>query len=221
MKKQSFYVWVWVILIGLNLFYIYTFPLKYFTYASLQKAFGPLLLLHIIFAMVALLIGPLQFFASIRKRYLSLHQWAGRIYLFSILVAALAAIVLAIKHNIQVQHNLIFGTGMLGLAAAWLLTSGMALWAIKNRNFGQHQEWMIKSYVVTCGFTTYRLFAVTLSGFVSFDHAVMSGIMAWACWSVPLLLTEVILEARKIQASGLVKERPPRPVVLSKVVSDG
>jgi hypothetical protein len=47
----------------------------------------------------------------------------------------------------------VFGAGLLGLAAAWFLTSAMAFLAVKNRNFVQHREWMVKSYVVTCGFT--------------------------------------------------------------------
>ena len=92
-----------------------------------------------------------------------------------------------------------FGVGLLGLAMAWLLTGGMAFWAVKHRNFVQHREWMVKSYVVTCGFTTYRIFGDTIRDYFQLSDAVdMSGIMAWACWSVPLLITEVILQAKKI-----------------------
>jgi len=155
--------------------------------------------------MIAILLGPFQFFPSIRKKHPRSHRLTGRFYLLSVIIAAMTAIILAINHNIIVQHRIIFGTGLLVLAAAWLLTSGMAFWAIKNRNFVQHREWMIKSYVVTCGFTTFRIFAVTLNSYIQLDYNKdISGIMAWACWSVPLLLTEVLLQAKKINKLNVV-----------------
>jgi hypothetical protein len=62
-----------------------------------------------------------------------------------------------------------------------------------------------KSYVVTCGFTTFRIFAVTLNSYIQLDYSKeMSGIMAWACWSVPLLVTEVFLQAKKIRKASVV-----------------
>ena len=36
-----------------------------------------------------------------------------------------------------------------------LAISGMALIAIRRRNFIQHKEWMIRSYVVTFAFVTF------------------------------------------------------------------
>jgi Predicted membrane protein (DUF2306) len=47
-----------------------------------------------------------------------------------------------------------FGLG--GLALAWMLTTGMALIAIRRSLVDQHKEWMIRSYVVTFGFVTFR-----------------------------------------------------------------
>ena len=199
MTKKLFYVSSWTILIAVNLYYVYSFPLKHFNYKAWSQPFGALLTTHIVFGMIAILVGPLQFFTTLRKNYPYLHRLTGRIYLLSVLIAAVVAAILAINHNIITQNRVVFGTGLLGLAAAWLLTSGMALWAIKNRNFVQHREWMIKSFVVTCGFTTFRIFAVTLKSYFQLDYnQEMSGIMAWACWSIPLLITEVILQSKKI-----------------------
>src|SRR5262249_8805186 len=97
------------------------------------------------------------------------------------------------------QNEVVFGTGLLGLALAWLVTSTMAFWAIKNRNFVQHREWMIKSYVVTCGFTTFRIIASTFPFLENIKD--IDGVMAWACWAVPLIITEVLLQAKKISRS--------------------
>jgi uncharacterized membrane protein len=205
MTKKILYFLGWTLLISINIYFVYNFPLKHFNYKAWSESFGPLLTIHIVFGMIAILIGPFQFFQSIRKRYPRIHRLTGRIYLVSVLIAAIAATILAINHNIIVQHRIVFGTGLLGLAAAWFLTSGMAFWAIKTRNFVQHREWMVKSYVVTCGFTTFRIFSVTLNSYIQLDYNKdMSGIMAWACWSVPLLVTEVLLQAKKIKKAVAV-----------------
>jgi uncharacterized membrane protein len=205
MSKKLLYFFGWTLLIGTNLYFVFKFPLQHFNYKAWSEPFGPLITLHIVFGMIAILIGPFQFFPSVRKKYPQIHRLTGRVYLSSVLIAAIAATILAIDHNIIAEHRIVFGTGLLGLAAAWFLTSGMAFWAIKNRNFVQHREWMVKSYVVTCGFTTFRIFAVTLNSYIQLDYNKdMSGIMAWACWSVPLLVTEVFLQAKKIRKVSVV-----------------
>jgi hypothetical protein len=206
MKKNLLTISLWSIVILINAYFIYNFPFKHFNTKSWNQPFGPLLTGHIVFGMIALLIGPLQFFSSIRKKYPRFHRMTGRTYLISILVGAGCATILAINHNIIIQKRIVFGTGLLGLAAAWLLTSGMAFWAVKNRNFVQHREWMVKSYVVTCGFTFYRVFLLTAQSYIPLENIdyekEFSGILAWSCWAVPLLVTEVILQAKKIKRSG-------------------
>lgn len=197
---------LWALIISINLYFVYHFPLRYFNAKSFHQPFGHLLLLHIVFGMITILIGPFQFFFSIRKEYPKFHRFTGRVYLISVVMAAISAIVLAVEDAIQTQHNIVFGTGLLGLAFAWLVTSGMAFWAVRNRNFVQHREWMVKSYVVTCGFTTFRIVASTFLFFERIDN--IAGLMAWACWAVPLLVTEGLLQAKKISRSR-VAIRPP------------
>ncbi|HVS91033.1 MAG TPA: DUF2306 domain-containing protein [Mucilaginibacter sp.] len=92
-----------------------------------------------------------------------------------------------------------FGSGLFMLALVWLLTSGMAYWAVRSRNFVQHREWMVRSFVTTCAFVTFRLFAKTLTDGFGVDFRVAGAVMAWACWAVPLMFTEVFLQAAKIK----------------------
>ncbi|PHN01356.1 DUF2306 domain-containing protein [Flavilitoribacter nigricans] len=197
MKKQ-YYLGIWGLIIAVNFYYIYNFPLNYFNVEAWQAAFGPMLITHIVFGLIAIVVGPFQFFPSIRKKHPHFHRLSGRVYLFSILIASIAAIWLAVFHKILVDKHYIFALGGIGLAVAWLTTSGMALWAVKKRQFDQHREWMVRSYVVTCGFTTFRIVAVNLNAYIQMDGFVIGDIMAWACWAVPLLFAEVILQARKI-----------------------
>jgi hypothetical protein len=198
MTKSITHSLLWIALIGINVYFVYNFPLQHFNYTSFSQPFGHLLTVHIVFGIVAILVGPFQFFAAIRKRFVRVHRFSGRLYLLSVLVAATTAILLSVNDNLLTKHEIVFGTGTLGLAAAWLITSGMAFWAIRTRRFEQHREWMIRSYVVTCGFTTFRIIAVTLHNTILPNVPNLGDAAAWACWAVPLLFTEAILQGQKM-----------------------
>jgi hypothetical protein len=56
---------------------------------------------------------------------------------------------------------------------------------------------MIRSYVVTFAFVTFRVLdsVIAARGMPLFEHL---GISAWFCWSVPLLINELVMQGRKI-----------------------
>ena len=151
------------------------------------------LLVHISTGMVALLTGPVQLWLGLSDRYPGLHKNLGFVYMASVVVGAMAGYYLAFNTS----GGIVFGSGLVGLATAWLATTGLAFLAIKRHLYEQHKEWMIRSYVVTFAFVTFRAFDVVLAaqGVPLLEHI---GISAWFCWSVPLLLNEVVLQGRKI-----------------------
>ena len=57
---------------------------------------------------------------------------------------------------------------------------------------------MIRSYVVTTAFVTFRLWFSLLGWLGVGTRAERGAIMAWSCWAVPLLITEAVLQGRKI-----------------------
>ncbi len=93
-----------------------------------------------------------------------------------------------------------YAAGLFMLACAWLATSAMAFIAIRKRDFVQHKEWMIRSYVVTFAFVVFRLVADGLAYLEIGDRASNGTLMAWACWAVPLLFAEMALQGRKVFA---------------------
>jgi predicted membrane protein DUF2306 len=88
------------------------------------------------------------------------------------------------------------GLGSLGIA--WLATSGMALVAIRRGAVTQHREWMIRSYVVTFAFVTYRALVDLLRADGVGSGADRSAFASWSCWAIPLLVTELALQGRKL-----------------------
>ena len=154
------------------------------------------LLAHITMGIVALLSGPVQLWLGITDQRPGLHKNLGFVYMASVVLSASAAYYLALNTG----GGLGFGSGLAGLATAWLLTTAMAFVAIKRQLFDQHKEWMIRSYVVTTGFVTFRVLLPSLEGSGIGSVTEQLAVAAWGCWAVPLLFTEVILQGRKILA---------------------
>ena len=156
------------------------------------------LLLHITGGMLALLVGPWQFSQRLRRRYLRLHRLSGRLYLIAVLCASAAAFRLAAGTT----FGRAWGFGLMMLAVAWLTTSGMAYYAVRRRQIPIHREWMIRSYVVTFAFVTFRIFNdfPPMSRWLPDNDRALTNI--WACWAIPLLATEVILQFVRMRRSG-------------------
>jgi hypothetical protein len=154
------------------------------------------LLLHITGGTIALFSGPIQLWLGIADRRMDLHRRLGIGYMAGVAIAATGALRLA-------AHPLFgwtYGAGLGSMAIAQILTTALAFMAIKRSLIEQHKEWMIRSYVVTFGFVTYRIVFVMLDPLKLGTVPELSILLAWGCWSVPLLITELILQGRKILA---------------------
>jgi hypothetical protein len=154
------------------------------------------LFVHIAGGMIALLVGPGQLWLGQTRRRLAVHRKLGLIYMASIAVSVTAAFYLATHTDL----GWVFGAGLIGLAIAWIITTGLAYAAIRRGLLQQHQEWMIRSYVVTFGFVFFRIFAgiMMATGIGSLQEQLTAA--SWFCWAAPLLVTEAILQGRKIFA---------------------
>lgn len=156
------------------------------------------LLIHISMGTVALLTGPPQLWFGLRRRRLPLHRTLGMVYIASISLSSIAAYYLAFHTDL----GWVFGAGLAGLATAWIITTGLAFLSIRRRLILQHQEWMIRSYVVTFAFVTFRIFFGILqaTGVGQLNEQLAAA--SWFCWAVPLLITEALIQGKKILASA-------------------
>jgi uncharacterized membrane protein len=157
-----------------------------------------ILLVQITSGMVALLIGPFQFSRRLRQRNLQLHRMLGRTYLIAVLCGSLAGMGLAVTTTFGV----IWGFSLFCLALAWITCGAMAFYAIKLRQIAVHQEWMVRTYIVTFGFVTFRL----LNDYGPTSRLGAPGqrqdVYIWASWVVPLMAAEVIMQLRRMRKAG-------------------
>jgi len=174
-------------------YYDYLWPWRYALWA------------HLAGGLSALLIGPVQLWLGLTRRRLRLHRLLGRIYLGTAIVSLSGASYLIAK---ELPGDWVFAGGLLGLACAWSVTTGLGYLAIRRRCIQQHQEWMIRSYVVASAFVFFRLFvdvlhALGVHGPKGVQTAEELKLAAWFCWSIPLLVTEVFIRSRHLRRAGL------------------
>jgi uncharacterized membrane protein len=151
---------------------------------------------HISGGLLALTIGPFQFSKSFRNKFITTHRWLGRIYLTAILIGTISSTYLAWTSGYRVNFSWAFG--LQGLAFAWIMTASMAYISVMRGRILQHKEWMIRSYVVTFAFVTFRWLQD-----LQIAHQLMNKFeergptIIWVSWTIPLLITEIKLSWKK------------------------
>jgi Predicted membrane protein (DUF2306) len=156
------------------------------------------LYVHIVAGTVALLLGPVQFWLGLNRRAALWHRFLGAGYVLGVFVASSAAIYLA-SHT---DFGWVFGMGLTVMALAWMISTTFATVAICGKLVEQHRQWMLRSYVLTFGFVTFRVLtlAFQVAGIgTTIEQMTAAG---WLCWSIPLLLTEWLIQGRKIFAQA-------------------
>ncbi|MFL6230709.1 MAG: DUF2306 domain-containing protein [Pyrinomonadaceae bacterium] len=166
-----------------------------------------LLLPHGVAGAVALLLAPFQFSARLRRRSPRLHRILGRLYVTGVVISAPLAVPVAI----------ILGPSSLVMAATiqscgWLLTTTIALYAVRRGDIRQHQEWMTRSYPFAMVFVVARaLLAVPAvralgePGFVS---------VVWSCIAAACFVPSLVISWRAVFRRATVPAT--RPVAPAK-----
>ena len=178
-----------------TVYFLFTRAFPYLNYSTSEGRYWTdsiLIFTHVVFGIAATVLGPFQFISAIRKKNVKVHRLMGKIYLISTLIAALVSwMIIVPKHD----ANLAYQTGLFFLGFAWISTGSMAYLAIRKGKVDIHREWMVRSYVVTLAFVSFRLIADILR---SYNFENVESTMAWMCWALPLFVTEIVLQVPKI-----------------------
>ena len=112
---------------------------------------------HVICGVAALLLGPFQFSSRMRRRCTRVHRLLGRVYVGSVFIAALLAMVLADERHRSDSAHFCVATRI--QAAVWMIATAAAFVTARNRQIRQHREWMVRSYAMTFTFIGTRVFS--------------------------------------------------------------
>lgn len=182
-----------------TLYYLWTHGVIYFqfspkVYTDYFWSRAPWLLVHVICGITAIVTGAFQFLPGIRVKYPGIHRSLGKIYLGCVALSTGVSFYLVFTSRL----GLVYAVGLTMLGITWLLSTGMAFLAIRNGKVALHREWMIKSYVLTLSFVTFRFFEdlLTVMGISSFIERKV--LMSWACWAIPFFIAVLVLDVRKL-----------------------
>lgn len=191
----------------------YAATIEHFAFDYSEANFGRFwpnrfwLLLHIAGGTAALFAGPFQLWSGLRNTHRQIHRGIGWLYAAGVFLGGAAAFYLSFHSQPRS-----FGVALFCLGAAWWVTVGAALISIKRYRIASHKEWMIRGYVVTWSFVTFRML-IEMPLWAAFGDAQLA-VVLWLSWVAPLLVAEVVLRA--VRATPTTRHVPPTTAAPSR-----
>jgi uncharacterized membrane protein YozB (DUF420 family) len=182
--------------------FVFDGVLQYFVWS--EDTYGPYywqhrvpLIFHVAGGTVALLAGLYQLYSGLSGSNMKVHPIIGRIYLVGVGVGTISALILSVTSAV---FGPTFGVALFCMALAWISITGMAVCCIRKRNVRMHKQWMIRSYIVTFGFVTFRIVTdyVPYEAWWGITQPEISNATVWAAWVVPLIIYEILVQSRDV-----------------------
>lgn len=163
--------------------------------------------IHLIFAVIVMVGGPIQFIPQLRKYAPKFHRWNGRFYLGAAVLISLSGIYMVVTKgtitglvgDISVSLN-----GVLILLFAYL--------ALKNavkRKFDEHRKWALRLFLVMAGVWFFRVglmcWLFIHKSPVGFDPETFRGpflvFLGFGQYLIPLAIVELYFIAQRKKKS--------------------
>jgi len=184
----------------LALYFAYEQVLPYFVWS--EESYGYYwqfrlpLLMHVVGGLVALLSGVFQLWSGLNRRAMRTHPVTGRVYATGVVVGAAGGFWLSITSAVL---GFAWGVSLFMLAAAWLSITSTAIYCIRTRRVEAHQQWMVRSYIVTFAFVLFRIVTdhIPAQELWGISYADWSNAMISPVWVVPLIGYEILLAVRR------------------------
>lgn len=155
--------------------------------------------IHAVFGVVAMTVAAFQFSNRLRARYLTVHRVLGYVYVVSVFISAPLAGMVAIKSAalpmIAANFTQSFG---------WIVTTGIALYCVRNGNIAQHRRWMIRSYPFAMVFTVARTL-LPIPAIAALGSAGRETVV-WSSIAMAMFLPTIFLDWRSIVPRRAVKQ---------------
>ncbi|MGW4483134.1 DUF2306 domain-containing protein [Amycolatopsis sp. NPDC004368] len=160
---------------------------------------------HVVFGSIAMICAVLQIWPWIRRRFPALHRYAGRTYVFGgVLPSGLMALTIGAASPFGPATR---ASDVL-LAVLWIGCTWAGYRAARDRRFGDHRRWMIRSFALTMSIILNRVIsplaivflepqlATTFGGSeIAFMQSV-AAIAAWVSWTVALIGAQLWLDRK-------------------------
>jgi uncharacterized membrane protein len=177
-----------------------------------------LTLLHVIPGALFMVLGPLQFIGSLRKRYPEVHRWSGRIFLTASTIIGVTGLTMAAGNTIGGwdEKSAIFLFG-----SFFLFALGKALWHAMHREFAAHREWMIRGYGIGLAVATIRpimgiFFATAIARGHTPQPQEFFGTAFWIGFTLQAIVAEIWIRYTRTAGMGMRTNSAPSSVLRSR-----
>jgi uncharacterized membrane protein len=147
--------------------------------------------IHIISGMVAFFVGPIQFISFIRRKWVALHILFGTMYLVCVVLSATTGFAISFHTPLKWAAA---GTSIQCLL--WLVSTVLAYWYIKQKEYRQHRKWMVRSFVILLAAPALRLEIIFLERVLGINYqynfAFYYPLLVWSGF-LPLVFLELFL----------------------------
>lgn len=151
---------------------------------------------HIFTSLVVLFCGAVLFSNYILKNYAQIHRAFGKAYVALLLLfAAPSGLIMAFYANGGWPAKLSF----LVLVPLWWWTTYKGYQTARQRDFGEHKKWMMRSYALTLSAISLRIYQLILGSFFYIDPLMQYIFVSWASWLGNLIIVEYLIYQRKIK----------------------
>lgn len=143
--------------------------------------------IHVFTSLFLLVAGFTQFYNPLKARFNTLHKIIGKSYVIIILfLAGPAGLVMSLYAN----GGLLSQTAFTTLSVLWIFFTAKAYYAIRQRDFVAHGNFMIRSYALTLSALTLRAWKYVLVWLIHPHPMDAYMLVAWLGWVPNLLLAE-------------------------------
>lgn len=147
------------------------------------------LLPHGIAGACALLLAPLQFAESLRRRYTALHRTTGAIYVISVFILGPLGIYIQYLDEAQGAARS-FTIETVIQSSTLMITAGIGCYFALKRQFTYHRQWMIRSYAVALTFLEIRVIVGVFGLDQPQDWHILETVV-WSCTASSVLIGDI------------------------------
>jgi len=149
--------------------------------------------IHVFTSLFVLMAGLVQFSEHVLIRHRRLHRFAGRLYVYNILLINFpCAMVMAVYAN----GGLVGKTAFVLLDLLWFGFTLKAVVEARKGNIELHRQYMQRSYALTLSAITLRFWKIILVNTTNFDPHLIYMIQSWIGFVPNLLLIELSVRRR-------------------------
>jgi uncharacterized membrane protein YozB (DUF420 family) len=148
---------------------------------------------HVLVSAIILIVGFFQV-SNLSRKWIRIHRWMGRFYVFGILFFAAPG---GLIMSLFIGRGPWVITSFLAQVALWFAFTAIAFNRILHRNIESHREWMWRSFALACAAITLRIYIYIFSWSLDLTQPGAYAVIAWASWVGNLAVVEWLIFIRR------------------------